>query len=73
MNKSCLYQIKRVIKPGADVRLLSNLKVIKNVSYSDDPLKAPPANPPVVSIEFSPLCTIELTKNWYQLHNGEHC
>ena len=27
----------------------------------------------VVSIEFSPLNTIELTTNWYQLHNGDHC
>ena len=27
----------------------------------------------VVSIEFSPLNTIKLTTNWYQLHNGDHC
>ena len=26
----------------------------------------------VVSIKFSPLCTIELTNNWYQLHNGDY-
>ena len=26
----------------------------------------------VVSIEFSPLCTTELTNNWYRLHNGDH-
>ena len=26
----------------------------------------------VVSIEFSPLSTIELTTNWYQLHNGDN-
>ena len=26
----------------------------------------------VVSIEFSPLSTIELTTNWYQLHNGDY-
>ena len=26
----------------------------------------------VVSIEFSPLNTVELTTNWYQLHNGEN-
>ena len=24
----------------------------------------------VVSIVFSPICTVELTTNWYQLHNG---
>ena len=27
----------------------------------------------VVSIEFSPLGTVELTTNWYQLHNGDYC
>ena len=26
----------------------------------------------VVSIEFSPLCTVELTTNWYHLHNGDY-
>ena len=26
----------------------------------------------VVSIEFSPLSTVELTTNWYQLHNGDY-
>ena len=26
----------------------------------------------VVSIEFSPLSTVELTINWYQLHNGDY-
>ena len=26
----------------------------------------------VVSIEFSPLCTIDLTTNWYQWHNGDY-
>ena len=26
----------------------------------------------VVSIEFCPLGTVELTTNWYQLHNGEN-
>ena len=26
----------------------------------------------VVSIEFSPLGTVELTTNWYQLHNGDY-
>ena len=26
----------------------------------------------VVSIEFSPLSTVELSTNWYQLHNGDY-
>ena len=26
----------------------------------------------VVSIEFSPLSTVELTTKWYQLHNGDY-
>ena len=26
----------------------------------------------VVSIVFSPICTVELTTNWYQLHNGDY-
>ena len=26
----------------------------------------------VISIEFSPLSTVELTTNWYQLHNGDY-
>ena len=26
----------------------------------------------VVSIEFSPLSTVELTTNWYHLHNGDY-
>ena len=26
----------------------------------------------VVSIEFSPLSTVEFTTNWYQLHNGDY-
>ena len=26
----------------------------------------------VVSIEFSPLSSVELTTNWYQLHNGDY-
>ena len=26
----------------------------------------------VVSIEFSPLSKVELTTNWYQLHNGDY-
>ena len=26
----------------------------------------------VVSIEFSPLSTIDLTTNWYQWHNGDY-
>ena len=26
----------------------------------------------VVSIKFSPLCTIDLANNWYQLHNGDY-
>ena len=26
----------------------------------------------VVSIEFSPLSTVELTTNWYQLNNGDY-
>ena len=26
----------------------------------------------VVSIVFSPVCAIELTTNWYQLHNGDY-
>ena len=29
-------------------------------------------NYPVISIEFSPLSTVELTTNWYQLHNGDY-
>ena len=27
----------------------------------------------VVSIDFSPLGTVELTTNCYQLHNGDYC
>ena len=26
----------------------------------------------VVSIEFSPLSSVELTNSWYQLHNGDY-
>ena len=26
----------------------------------------------VVSIEFSPLSSVELTTSWYQLHNGDY-
>ena len=26
----------------------------------------------VVSIEFSPLCSLALTNSWYQLHNGNY-
>ena len=26
----------------------------------------------VVSIEFSPLITVDLTTNWYQWHNGDY-
>ena len=26
----------------------------------------------VVSIEFSPFSTVDLTTNWYQLHNGDY-
>ena len=26
----------------------------------------------VVSIEFSPLSTVELTTSWYHLHNGDY-
>ena len=26
----------------------------------------------VVSIEFSPLSTLDLTTNWYQAHNGDY-
>ena len=31
-----------------------------------------PGGPTVVSIEFSPLSTLELTTSWYQLHNGDY-
>ena len=54
------------------VDLKSNLALLLN-EFHNKKVFFPQNISNVVSIEFSPLGTVELTTNWYQLLNGEHC